>query len=114
VCQGARTIELSNRPSKVRRGSDYPERVTLTEFLTARCLETLESESCRYRLAGVRVLCECESPSGPAARAIRDLELVLWCDKVFGPDNQISRILADEHATHPDYRLEWHDISGRS
>ena len=88
--------------------------MTLTDFLTARCLETLESESCRYRMAGVRVVCECEKPSGHTERALRDLELVLWCDKVFGSDNQIARILADEHATHPDYRLEWHGISDRT
>lgn len=86
----------------------------MTDFLMARYEETLESESCRYRVAGVRVVCDCESPSGPTEQTLRDLELVLWCDKVFGPDNQISRIMADEHATHPDYRLEWHDVSRRS
>jgi hypothetical protein len=56
------------------------------------------------------VLCECEQPTEPVEQALRDLDLIRWCETVLGADNSISRVLADGYATHPEYQLEWHSV----
>lgn len=86
--------------------------MTLTDFLVARSLETLEARSCDYYVAGDRVLCLCETVPAPVERALDDLDLIRWCDRVFGPDNTIAAILADQYATHPDYDPTWHFMTG--
>lgn len=85
--------------------------MNLTDFLLARCFETLDSMSCQYHVSGSRVLCECEKPSEAVEQALRVLDLVRWCESVLGEDNAISRVLADGFATHPDYQLEWHPVA---
>ena len=82
--------------------------VTLTDFLVARSLETLEAGSCDYTVAGNRVICNCDAVSDPVAQALNDLDLIRWCDTAFGPENPIEAILADQYATHPDYKPQWH------
>lgn len=83
----------------------------MTDFLVERCLETLDSASCQYRATASRVVCECENPSEFVEQAFRELALIRWCGSVFGADNSISRVLADEYATHPEYRPEWHRVA---
>jgi hypothetical protein len=85
--------------------------VTLTDFLVARSLETLDAQSCDYIAAGPRVLCLCETPAAPVEQALSDLDLLRWCLRVFGPDNTIAAILADQYATHPAYDPEWHFLT---
>ena len=84
--------------------------MTLTDFLVARSLESLDAAGCRYRVVGARVVCECETIPEPVQEALADLDLVRASDMALGPDNSISRILADKYATHPDYRPEWHHL----
>lgn len=83
-------------------------RVTLTDFLVARSLETLDAGSCDYFLAGDRVICNCETIAEPVEQALDDLAMVRVCNSVFGPDNPIVAILADQYATHPEYDPGWH------
>lgn len=86
--------------------------MTLTDFLVARSLETLEAASCQYYVVGARVLCGCETTTESVEHALNDLDLIRWCDMVFGPDNAIEAILADQYATHPDYDPAWHFLVG--
>jgi hypothetical protein len=86
--------------------------MTLTDFLVARSLETLDACSCDYFVQGDRVICLCETLDEPVEQALDDLDLIRWCDQHLGSDNSISAILADQYATHPDYDPEWHFIAG--
>lgn len=87
-------------------------RMTLTDFLVARSLETLEAGSCDYYVDGARVVCDCATLSEPVEHALHDLDLIRWSDLVFGPENPIEAILADQYATHPDYDPAWHFLIG--
>ena len=82
----------------------------MTDFVVARSLETLEAASCDYQVVGDRITCDCETRTEAVEVALKDLDLVRWCDKVFGSDNVFARVLADEYATHPGYRMEWHNV----
>lgn len=86
--------------------------MTLTDFLVARSLETLEASSCHYYVAGGRVICMCETTTEPVDGALKDLDLLRWCDTMFGPANPIAAILTDQYATHPEYDAEWHFFNG--
>lgn len=85
--------------------------MTLTNFLVARCLDFLDSVGCRYqRLPDGGVLCECGDPSESVRKVIEQVELILWCNSTALGGDGFLRMLADSHATHPDYRSEWHRI----
>lgn len=86
--------------------------VTLTDFLVARSLEILEASSCDYFVAGSRVICNCETLTESVEKVLDDLSLIRACDSVFGPENAIEALLADQYATHPDYDPRWHLLGG--
>ena len=87
----------------------YRALVTLTDFLVARCLETLESVSCSYeRREDGFVTCECDAPDDAVRLAVERANLVRWCDSLGPGGDRFMRMLADAHATHPDYQPEWH------
>ena len=86
--------------------------MTLTDFLLARSMETLEANSCDYFVDGDRVICNCLAPSEPVEQALDDLDLIRWSAKTLGPDNSVESLLADRYATHPDYNPEWHFLAG--
>ena len=90
-------------------------RVILTDFMVARCLETLESEGCRYhRGADGAVICECERASGPVLQTVRELNLIQRGASIPGLRDPLLRVLADAYATHPDYQTEWHSLLSSS
>ena len=84
----------------------------MTDFLVARTLETLKAASCEYFVAGDRVICNCETLAEPVEEALNEFSLVRWCDKMWGPENVVAAILADQYATHPDYDPEWGSFFG--
>jgi hypothetical protein len=64
--------------------------MTLSEFLMARCSEALGSSA------------------GDDER--QQMDFIRWCDSLPGGETFL-RMLADRYATHPDYRIEWHDLA---
>ena len=86
-------------------------RVTLTDFLLARSLETLEANSCDYFVAGDRVICNCARPSEAIEQALDDIDLIRWSGLALGPNNPVEALLADQYATHPAYDPDWHFLA---
>jgi hypothetical protein len=63
--------------------------MTLSDFLMARCLETMGNAPGDER---------------------QQIDFIHWCDSLPGGENFL-RMLADRYATHPDYLVEWHDLA---
>ena len=83
--------------------------VTLTDFLVARAVEALEASGCELdRRADGRPTCRCAEPDAALSAQI---DLIYWCDDRRPTGEAFLRLLADDYATHPDYRPEWHRIS---
>ena len=86
--------------------------MTVTDFLLARCQETLDASACDYEVyADGRLRCLCEEPADDVLTTLNRMAFVLWLAELDRVGDVFLRMLADAHAGHPDYRHEWHRLS---
>lgn len=88
--------------------------MTLTAFLLERCDEKLAEEHCTYEVVNeTTVRCLCVEPTEEATALLERVNLILWLCRLDNVGEVFLRLLADEHAEHPNYRLEWHRLGVR-
>ena len=84
----------------------------MTDFLIARCHESLEDSSCDYEVdSGGGLRCLCEDPADGVLTTLNRMAFVLWLAELDKVGDVFLRMLADAHAGHPEYRDEWHRLS---
>ena len=84
----------------------------MTDFLIARCQESLEDSSCDYEVhSDGRLRCLCEEPNEGVLATLNRMSFVLWLAELDEAGEPFLRVLADSLATHPDYRDDWHPLS---
>jgi hypothetical protein len=83
-------------------------RVTILDFLLARSDEDLRQAACTFEdVPGGAPVCRCERPTPRALELLARRHLIHRWSRA--PEGRVLlRLLADDHATHDDYRPEWH------
>lgn len=82
--------------------------MTILDFLLERNDEALQKADCTYDdVPGGSPRCRCDHPTARALELLARRNLILrWSREPEG--RVLLRLLADDHATHDDYRPEWH------
>jgi hypothetical protein len=82
--------------------------VTLLNFLLDRNDEALQQAACTYDVGpDGSPVCRCERPNARGLELLARRQLIQRWSRV--PEGTVLlRLLADDHATHDDYQLDWH------